>query len=718
MKKTTKSRHSFCKKGNCKGSVLIVVLALCVGLSIVAASALKSSFSSKKINARQRLWIEAKNAAESIVEYGAADLADRLRSQVSFPSNELSPGNNPLIIPSDVTTFYAGTNIDTSKFELRGGTIPSSGTTLYIDPNDEKTRFDPMRGKTATIREINIYGKAAAQANNGVLIDAYCMQKLQVRDSALFSHAVFYNLDLEFYPGPRMDMQGPVHSNSDIYVASYNRLSFYGNLTSAQDIYRLYKQTGTLKPTGTVRIQNGAGNWVDMAATMDSRNSSWESRASELWDGNVQSAVHGIQPLNPVSIENYIPDDPTTSGTNELRNYGYSLLEPQLGTSSYDSDSKGTTGESLKFSANAGLILRIIDISDPNGWTLSTYQVSNTNNPVSDSNPPILDSNGKPIEIAIPVSGTTFETLGIVTNKPYALSGSTVTSGIYDRRQEEGQSIVQIDIGKLRQVLDDNHASYTGPTAFNDNYDPSKQFNGLLYVEMPMATPAGSTSHTSRPDNIRLAQDNIAVQVINGQDIPDPDYNKTSGRDAGFTLATNGALYVKGHYNSDGNLTTGSSTSPDSKTSGQEETPAALIADTITVLSGSFNETLSKTTKMTASSTEISAAFLSGLVPTIPGASTTSGGAHNFPRFMENWSGKTFLYRGSLVALFESEILEKARPSNWSTYYSPPTRNWGFHDYFKAGKFPPGTPYTRDFARIDFRDLTKAEYDTAIAALP
>ncbi len=717
MKTIAKNRHSFHQERNRKGSVLIVVIALCIGLSIVAGSALESSFASKKINARQRLWIEAKNAAESIVEYGAADLADRLRSQVSFPSNELSPGNNPLTIPSDVTTFYTGTNIDTSKFTLRGGTIPSSGTTIYIDPTDEKARFDPMKGKTAFIREIAIYGKANATNANGVSVDAYCVQKLQVRDSALFSHAVFYNLDLEFHPGPQMDMQGPVHSNNDIYLNAVNRLSFHGNLTSAQDIYRLYKGTGTLKQGGTIRIKNGSDSWVNMDSTMDSRNSDWEAKASELWDGNVLSVDHGIQPLNPVSIEDYVPDDPATSGTNELRNYGYSLLEPQLGTSSYDSDSKGTTGESLKFSANAGLILRITDMSDPNGWTLSTYQRANVNEPISDSNPPTLDSNGKPIEIAIPVSGTTFETLGIVTNKPYALSGSTVTSGLYDQRQKAGQSIVEIDIGKLRQVLDDNHASYVGPADFGNNYDPSKQFNGLLYVEMPLATPAGSTSHTSRPDNIRISQDNIAVQIINGQDIPDPDYNKTSGRNEGFTLATNGALYVKGHYNSDGNLTTGSSTSPDNKGNGQEETPAALIADAITVLSNSFNETTSKSsTKPTASSTEVSAAFLTGLVPTIPGTSAISGGAHNFPRFLEKWSSKTLLYRGSLVALFESEIHEVAMYN--TNHYSPPTRDWGFHDYFKAGRFPPGTPYTRDFARIDFRDLTKAEYDTAIAALP
>ena len=33
-----------------------------------------------------------------------------------------------------------------------------------------------------------------------------------------------------------------------------------------------------------------------------------------------------------------------------------------------------------------------------------------------------------------------------------------------------------------------------------------------------------------------------------------------------------------------------------------------------------------------------------------------SGGVENFPRFLENWSGSTFTYNGSMVVLYLSQF--------------------------------------------------------------
>jgi hypothetical protein len=91
-----------------------------------------------------------------------------------------------------------------------------------------------------------------------------------------------------------------------------------------------------------------------------------------------------------------------------------------------------------------------------------------------------------------------------------------------------------------------------------------------------------------------------------------------------------------------------------------------------------------------------------------------SGGAHNLARFLENWGGRAVYIRGSLVALFESRMADEP----WRIdYYGAPARNWGFCDLLQNGTFPPGTPRVISFRRVDYTDLTKADYDAALAGL-
>ena len=104
-------------------------------------------------------------------------------------------------------------------------------------------------------------------------------------------------------------------------------------------------------------------------------------------------------------------------------------------------------------------------------------------------------------------------------------------------------------------------------------------------------------------------------------------------------------------------------------------------------------------------------------MPTEPGGTAQSGGAHNLPRFLERWSGKEFRYRGSLVVLYESEAGIMPMTSGHSAWYSPPKRNWGYNDLFGAGIYPPGTPNVRDFRRTDFRLLNESEYLDALGNL-
>lgn len=188
--------------------------------------------------------------------------------------------------------------------------------------------------------------------------------------------------------------------------------------------------------------------------------------------------------------------------------------------------------------------------------------------------------------------------------------------------------------------------------------------------------------------DLRAASGKLAVvRVSNGQQLP-PD---------GLTVATAQPLYVWGHFNAP-NTTPGYTNTTSTK-------PAALMGDAITVLSVNWTDAKSTASlgQRSAASTTVNAAFLSGIVPTTTAyGGHYSGGVENFPRFLEDWSGKTFTYNGSMVVMFPSQFAA----SYWiapGTYYNPPNRQWAFdHNFLDYRKLPPCTPLVRKLIRAQW----------------
>lgn len=127
--------------------------------------------------------------------------------------------------------------------------------------------------------------------------------------------------------------------------------------------------------------------------------------------------------------------------------------------------------------------------------------------------------------------------------------------------------------------------------------------------------------------------------------------------------------------------------------------------------------------KLPAIDTEVSTALVVGLVPsnTIPDGLTdrtprdgangvNTGGANNFPRMHENWSGDTLYIRGSMVALFESRVAME--PFTNGRNYGAPTRAWGLHQNFSTVHDLPLEPIVLGSTRVGFRDLTKEQYNS------
>lgn len=679
-----------------RGSVMMAVFVISTSLAVVLGAVLSHALTERKINARHELRLIAKNASEAVVEYGFAQLRHKFENQTNFSQSALSPSSaDALSMPS---SNLFGSNVDHTKSAIIGGIIDEYPDTLtFIDPTNPANEFDPLRGQNVYARHIALFAKATVtDPRGGPDITNYVTQKMQVRDAPLFAHAIFYNLDLEVSPGPRMEIHGPVHTNGNLYLQAINGVDFHYPVSTAEDMFYGWGTTvGSAQGSGYESLQNGhvkfknrAGNLVSMkdGTYKDSNLSDWRTYAADRWNGNLLTQEHGVETYQPVAFPDYEPDDPTTNAYDPL-NSGHQIIEPPLSISHPDYNEEV---EDQKLSQKAGLYFT---------WDVQTSEVR------------VYNENGVRYDISH-LEGSGKDSLFEI--KP---------DQMYDHRRYQYIDLLEFNVGKLKQLIEDpdygednDHIKPYDPdgTVVSDgtsdyvaaSYSPGTEWNGIVYLET-------KTSSSNSNDQARLHYSGVRLwggeTDVDGQGIP------SRGSDPGMTFATNNALYIRGHFNADGTLH-GTSTSDNSSIVPEVgEVPVALYGDSVSILSNNWDDSVT-TKKPGASSTEVAAAIVSGLIPSNANDNgRSSGGVHNFPRFLESWSGDDLYIRGSLVCLYESETDDSA----WRIdYYSPPGRKWGFSKLFLNGTFPPGTPLLRTYRRINYTNLTQEEYNDYIAALP
>lgn len=188
----------------------------------------------------------------------------------------------------------------------------------------------------------------------------------------------------------------------------------------------------------------------------------------------------------------------------------------------------------------------------------------------------------------------------------------------------------------------------------------------------------------------------------------------------GFTVASEEPAYILGNYNAN-----------DAAGFGNPHASAAVIADTVTLLSKNWNNEQSMfnprsaagtaTCPSTASlasaagngagrqacTTSYRVAIASGKSIAFPRPTTagndfgTDGGVHNFLRYLEEWGGQTSNYEGSLVSLYFAQYGVGAFKC-CNMVYNPPGRNYSFDlDFTDPSKMPPGTPRFIDVVNVD-----------------
>jgi len=230
---------------------------------------------------------------------------------------------------------------------------------------------------------------------------------------------------------------------------------------------------------------------------------------------------------------------------------------------------------------------------------------------------------------------------GVATDKngnPVVLPvGLITTTSFYDAREAKTMLITQVDVSRVGSV-------------------PALANGGMLYV-----ASSGPASACGNPCN--------AVRLVNGATLPS----------RGLSVVSQNPVYVQGNYNTTNN-------GPVDPTTGlQTHPPASVMGDAITVLSNNWqpNSSDTKGTQTTnqrpATTTTVNAAFATGpSAESAPGQG--NGQLENDIRFLEDWSGQTLAYRGSIIDLWHSMQATGAWRCCGSAagqYYSPPVRDLG-----------------------------------------
>ncbi len=254
-----------------------------------------------------------------------------------------------------------------------------------------------------------------------------------------------------------------------------------------------------------------------------------------------------------------------------------------------------------------------------------------------------------------------------------------------------------------------------------------------------------SMGRTSRADTV-LSWTNSSnyfrrsLRLFNGETLSTTVAAGKLSPTKGITIASENMVYVWGNYNTTGvsSIPAGGSTLNDGTGYTGPQVPASIACDAFFPLSKTWFDGVSALypegssdpvgqtgtdfrradaglTSVTQS-TSVRAAVLAGTTTSVtngfPGRNATgdkmSGGAINFPRFLELWnlngSVNSWNYAGSFVPLFNSTQALTQWENSTSAIYMPPRRNWSFDITFRnPSQIPPGTPFFQYVASTSFR---------------
>lgn len=310
------------------GYVLVLALALVVGLSTLVAQYAKLtrleqlSATASSIDANTALYV-----AEAVANERAAQLRQIYLLQNTPTGTSPESISYCLQEGSSVGRGSGDFACQTKRFPPpapgRSGYIGVS----YIVPSGSRQitvpAGQPFAGTTALEYTYSVYALAykevdagTKQLGNNTRASAVLQMDVRTRLVPMFQFAAFYRDDLEILPGPTMVLNGPVHTNGDLYLGSGNLLRIRGLVSTLRDIYNKRKNDNSTYPNERVQIDNSAGNpinllWGGTGSTDPTTNAMNPDRVRQTWQGRVR-----VRMQEPIQV-------PTPSGIFDKTNGDY-----------------------------------------------------------------------------------------------------------------------------------------------------------------------------------------------------------------------------------------------------------------------------------------------------------------------------------------------------------------------------------------------------------
>lgn len=160
--------------------------------------------------------------------------------------------------PTDPETAAAcqGSNMGSGDFRCVNYSFPHRTVVTFLEeaPNSANPivvpRGEQFQNLNGQEYHYVVYSRAL---NNAQQAEAVLEMHFKSRLIPLFQFAAFYNKDLELLSLAGLLLQGPVHTNGDLYVGSGGTLDVIGQVTVSGSLYRGRKETDTCM-AGPVRV--------------------------------------------------------------------------------------------------------------------------------------------------------------------------------------------------------------------------------------------------------------------------------------------------------------------------------------------------------------------------------------------------------------------------------------------------------------------------------
>jgi hypothetical protein len=614
---------------NQSGATIIVVISIIAFLAVLVGGALDYTFTVGRNVERANKMTEATAIANGCLNYEYMYWREYCRTN----TNPGPPTNSFSGIPLPTSTQFPNVSNFTATTGSSSSYIVSNYYVKALTP-----QLSPLSGSTSpsagvaassTNRTYFYEGNATVTLpDRGPPVTVTATQIFEQQYQNPWEWAIFFNDPLEIEPGNAMTVDGWVQTNSALYTP-LNTLTFGSKVT--------YGTTWNISAMpGDEHLINDGDTYADP---------NWPS-------GEPPAQGTPSQPFGLNASDIFT----NTTGNNNTSYCYHELIEPPVPSSPDPlSGQRYYDAAGVKVLINSSGVYNTATVYDNSGSTSYSNGVTSMGNIIGT----ITYKSSTSHTTTSAASGDStyqtnlFNTVASAVSL-YQSNNSSQYQTIQDDREGQTIPVTEVNIATLTSAMS------SGGTLYNSG------FNGVVYIDDE--TDQNSTATGER-----------AVELVNGASLPA----------TGLTVASGDPVYIEGDYNTGSNPPSDSGNYSDPTTSGYTMAPASVVGDAVTFLSNSWSnkDSTNSLSSRQASNTTINTAIMSGIVPTSGG--NYSGGAENFPRFLEDWSSSSITYYGSMVELYDSNQATGIWGQS-NVYGVPNVRAWHYNTNFQVNP-PPGT---------------------------